>query len=76
MSAFRWAVVFLGLLSVLAIVRPSARADADDVAQARKFLDDFIAKLRPVEIEANRAWWDANITGKDEDYERKEKAQN
>src|SRR5207248_8946600 len=34
------------------------------------------AKLRPLEIRAGHAWWDANISGKDEDFKRKEEAQN
>jgi len=43
---------------------------------AQKFIADYTARIRPLEIAANRAWWDANITGKDEDYKRKEEAQN
>ena len=75
MTASQW-VVLVVLVSMLAIVTPAVRAGDDETAAAKKFLDDFTAKLRPVETEANRAWWDANITGKDEDFERKEKAQN
>ena len=69
-------VILVVLVSMLAIVTPAVRAGADETAAAKKFLDDFVAELRPIEIAANRAWWDANITGKDEDFERKEKAQN
>ncbi|HJT79002.1 MAG TPA: M2 family metallopeptidase [Gemmataceae bacterium] len=54
----------------------SARADADVTARARKFLDAHTAKLRPLEIAASRAWWDANISGKDADFKKKEEAQN
>lgn len=32
--------------------------------------------LRPLEIQLARLWWDANTTGKDEDFARKEEAQN
>src|SRR5207248_8366545 len=39
-------------------------------------LDAHTKKLRPLEVEANIAWWDANTSGKDEDFARKEKAQN
>ncbi len=42
----------------------------------RAFVDKFTAIIRPLDIAANRAWWDANITGKDEDFQRKEDAQN
>jgi peptidyl-dipeptidase A len=69
-------VILVVLVSLLAIVPPAVRAGADETAAAKKFLDDFTAELRPIETAANRAWWDANITGKDEDFERKEKAQN
>ena len=34
------------------------------------------AKLRPLELAANKAWWDANITGKDDDFKKKEETQN
>jgi peptidyl-dipeptidase A len=69
-------VILVLAFSMLAIVTPAVRAGADETAAARKFLDDFVAELRPIETAANRAWWDANITGKDEDFDRKEKAQN
>lgn len=48
---------------------------ADDAA-ARQFIDTFTKQIRPLDIAANRAWWDANMTGKDEDFKRKEEAQN
>ncbi len=67
------AVAVPALVLLLAV---SARADADVTARARKFLDAHTAKLRPLEVAASRAWWDANISGKDEDFKRKEEAQN
>jgi peptidyl-dipeptidase A len=78
MSTLRLTLMALSVLPlVLAMAWPeSARGDAAATASAKKFLDDFIAKVRPLEITANRAWWDANITGKDEDFAKKEKAQN
>ena len=30
----------------------------------------------PLEIEIGRAWWNANVSGKDEDFAAKEEAQN
>lgn len=53
-----------------------AGADPAATARARKFIDSHTAKVRPLEIAVNRAWWDANITGKKEDFKRKEEAQN
>src|SRR5262245_52555186 len=67
--------VLAGVLLMLASV---SRAAADDAttAKAKTFVADFIEKFRPIDIDANRAWWDANITGADEDFKRKEDAQN
>ena len=44
--------------------------------RAQQFIDVHVAKLRPLELRAGRAWWDANISGKDEDFKRKEESQN
>lgn len=43
---------------------------------AKKFVDAHVAKMRPLDKEAGIAWWDANTSGKDEDFQRKEVAQN
>jgi peptidyl-dipeptidase A len=51
-------------------------AQQDAVAVARSFIAEHEQKLRPLEIAANRAWWQANISGKDEDFRRKEELQN
>ncbi len=65
------------LLLVGMLMSPAvARADAATTVKARRFVESYTAKVRPLEIAVNRAWWDANITGKDEDFKRKEQAQN
>ena len=80
MQSIRLALPLFGLAALLLpLLLPRAVAadqDADATDRARKFLDAYTAKMRPLEIAANRAWWNANITGKDEDYVAKEKAQN
>jgi peptidyl-dipeptidase A len=48
-------------------------AAADD---AEAFIAGHVKRLRPLEVAAGRAWWDANISGKDEDFKRKEETQN
>jgi peptidyl-dipeptidase A len=65
-------------LSVVAVCwfAVAAFAAADMTEKARKFLAAHEAKLRPLEIAAGQAWWDANVSGKDEDFKRKEEAQN
>jgi peptidyl-dipeptidase A len=44
--------------------------------EARKFIAEHEAEIRPLEIAVNLAWWQANTTGKDVDFEAKEAAQN
>ena len=71
--------VILPTVFVLALLlwhSPAACASPEVTERARKFLDAHTKKLRPLEIAASLAWWDANITGKDEDFKRKEEAQN
>ena len=48
---------------------------AADGARAGRFIQHYEATVRPLEIEANRAAWIANLTGKDEDFKRKEEAE-
>ncbi|MFM7132545.1 MAG: M2 family metallopeptidase, partial [bacterium] len=43
---------------------------------AKTIIEDHERKIRPIEIENNKAWWDANVSGKDADFAAKEKAQN
>lgn len=68
----RTIIVIVGLIMTSAI----AIADTEMTDKARALVDSYTAKVRPLEIAANRAWWDANMTGKDEDFKRKEEAQN
>ncbi len=44
--------------------------------RAQEFVAGHEQKLRPLEIAASVAWWEANTTGKDEAFRRKEEAQN
>lgn len=43
---------------------------------AQMFIDDHVRRIRPLEVTANLAWWNANISGKDEDFQHKEQTQN
>jgi peptidyl-dipeptidase A len=53
---------------------PSIADDAE--ARAWRFVAGHEARVKPLEIAAQRAWWNANVTGKDEDFQAKEDAQN
>jgi peptidyl-dipeptidase A len=48
----------------------------DPAADAAAFVADHVKRMRPLEVAAGQAWWDANTTGKDDDFKRKEEAQN
>jgi peptidyl-dipeptidase A len=64
-------------LTALVVCGPlAAHASEEITSRARKFLDAHTAKLRPLELAGNKAWWDANVTGKSEDFKRKEETQN
>jgi peptidyl-dipeptidase A len=70
----------LWLLAIPAVLwmalPPAAQAGPEATRKARQFVESFTRQVRPLDIAANRAWWDANITGKDADFKRKEEAQN
>src|SRR5438093_10213985 len=68
-----------GLLALLALflfgVSP-VMADTQTTERAKQFVAAHDAKFKSLDRKAGVAWWDANISGKDEDFKRKEEAQN
>ena len=54
----------------------AAQQPNDPIAAAKDFVAAYEKKMRPLELTANIAWWDANTSGKDDDFRRKEEAQN
>jgi len=69
--------VALAILSILVVLRPVAvSANPEGSTRAAKFVKAHEAKLRPLEVAAGLAWWNANISGKDEDFKEKERTQN
>ncbi|MCE9562283.1 MAG: M2 family metallopeptidase [Planctomycetes bacterium] len=54
----------------------SAQEPADPVAAAKEFITAHEAKMKPLELIANKAWWDANVLGTDAEFQKKEDAQN
>jgi peptidyl-dipeptidase A len=61
----------------LYVLSPAIAAASEEVtARAKQFLTDHTKKLQPLEVAAAGAWWDANISGKDEDFQRKIDTQN
>ena len=64
-------------LAAIAICLPAiADTAADATERARKFVAAHESKVRPLDIALGTAWWNANTTGKEEDYKIKEQAQN
>ena len=41
----------------------------------KKVRDEYVAKYKPLVIQSETAWWDANTTGADEAFDRKKQAQ-
>lgn len=63
-------------LGVMLVAVSSSMADPATTAKAKEFIAAHTTKFRPLDIAAGKAWWDANTSGKDEDFKRKEEAQN
>ncbi len=53
-----------------------AQADGDSEANARAFIGEHEQLVVPKERQAALAWWNANVTGRDQDFQAKELAQN
>ena len=78
MLCLRTLLPLAGMLAVYLLLAHSmaAWANPETTARARQFMANHETRVRPLEIAANLAWWDANTTGKDEDFKKKEEAQN
>ncbi len=68
------AVVLFCLIVCLPFAAASRQPTATD--RARRFIKDHELRVRTLDIAVNRAWWDANVRGKDEDFKRKVFVQN
>src|SRR5688572_18651365 len=83
MRGSRLSFVAAGLVAMVLVagVGPTSRAESAAVGQvaddvARQFIADHETRVRPLERAVAIAWWNANISGKDEDFKAKEEAQN
>jgi peptidyl-dipeptidase A len=63
-------------LALLAVAPAVAFASPEATERAKKFIAAHEAKVRPLDVASGLAWWNANISGKDEDFKKKEEAQN
>ena len=72
-------MVALALLVETTAIMTPALADEpgqDPEVRVRRFIAAHEATVRPLETAAARAWWDANVSGRDEDFRAKEEARN
>lgn len=72
-------IVLPGLFAVLVlgvITQPAGAAEPASDARAKQFVARYEKTVRPLEVEVSRLWWNANVSGKDEDYKAKEDAEN
>lgn len=67
---------FLGAAALTTSTKAGAAAEGDNAMKAREIVTAHEANVRPLEREAALAWWNANVSGKDEDFAAKEEAQN
>src|SRR3954454_9288034 len=51
-------------------------AAENTAASAKDFIREHEKNIQPLEIEIGKAWWNANVSGKDEDFAIKEAAEN
>ena len=58
------------LMLAALIAGPAATLAYADDARAKRFVEQYEATVRPLEIEAARRFWTANVTGKEEDFRR------
>jgi peptidyl-dipeptidase A len=65
----------LALFGGFALVTTAATTEDVD-ARARRFVARHEADVKPLEVASALAWWNANVSGKDEDFKIKEEAQN
>ncbi|MBY0460787.1 MAG: M2 family metallopeptidase, partial [Gemmataceae bacterium] len=72
----RRSFLLAGGTAVAASLIPDTLQGADANDEAAALIKEHVAKLQPLEIAGGIAWWNANITGKDDDFKKKEEAQN
>jgi len=64
------------ILLILLVMKNNVFGDQNMDKAVKSFLDKHELAMRPLEIAANLAWWNANTTGSSSDFDKKEKAQN
>jgi peptidyl-dipeptidase A len=70
--------IFAGSFALMIVsAAVSALGQAQNTSPAAKeFVKEHEATIQPMQIAMARAWWNANVSGKDEDFAAKEEAEN
>jgi peptidyl-dipeptidase A len=63
------------LIAVCTLSAPVFAGDSPD-ERFKPLLDEYLKKYKPLYIDSARAWWEANTTGDDAAFKRKEAAEN
>ncbi len=69
-TLFHLALALLAGTTIMLSTAMAAQPDND--ARAKQFIARHEAAVRPLETESNRRWWEANTTGSDEAFRKKE----
>jgi peptidyl-dipeptidase A len=72
----RIAVIAAVFLPLAVVSVPALQPVQDADAAAHQVIKEHEAIVRPLERASALAWWNANVSGKDEDFKAKEDAQN
>lgn len=77
MRLLQAAVISCGFLLPLiaACTAEGPKADEPNDARAKQFIRQYEATVKPLEIETNLFWWAASISGKEEDFSKKQAAE-
>lgn len=76
MSQFYCCCVSLGLVCLTFAPPATSAAEPPAAVAARRFIAEYEASVRPLQIAVARTDWDAQASGKDEDYKAAQEAQN
>ncbi len=70
--------IFLGALLVIQsqVTSQGLSQTPNPDELAKQVIARYEAKVKPLEIEMGRVWWEANVTGSDDAFKRKEALQN
>ncbi len=76
MNACRYSFLVPMMGIILMTITGNISASEKVTEEAKKFVEEYTQKIKPLEIASGRAWWNANMTGKEEHFEKKEEAEN